>query len=82
MTAERNYIAEAIQTSDVETARQVSEAEFVKQLLTYCSFRPGADITIQVKHSDGHCAVAHLYDHAALVQSLYEALEYFQSEML
>lgn len=59
-----------------------TQAEIVKQLLQLCSIQPGATITITVHHNHGHKAIAELYDHAALVQSLHDTLEYFQSELV
>ena len=61
--------------------KMVASAEVVKQMLKYCAVDPGAKITISVEHDDGNKATAELYDHAALVQSLIEALEYFASEL-
>lgn len=66
---------------DDETAKLIGQAEAIKQVLQYCSVLPGADITITVKHHHGYTATAELYDHAALVQGLYAAVEYFQSEI-
>ena len=77
-----NYLTKAIESYGDDTVRLVAETELVRQMLEFCSVQPGADIIIQVKHSAGHCATARLYDHAALVQSLYECLEYFQSELV
>lgn len=59
----------------------IQQAESIKQLLVLCANEGEADITISVYHSSGKTATAKLYDQAALVQSLYEALEYFQSEI-
>lgn len=67
---------------DTEEGRMIAQTEMVKQLLEYCSVQPGAKIQIKVEHHDGQVAIANLYDLAALVQSLYDALEYFQSELL
>lgn len=64
-----------------EEERMLAEAEAVKQLLTTCCTDAGATITITVAHHSGQIATANLYDLAALVQSLFEALEYFQSEL-
>ena len=75
-------ILEAInQNYNTEEGRMLAQAEMVKQLLEYCSIQPGAKIKIVVEHDEGHVAVADLYDLAAIVQSLYDALEYFQSEL-
>ena len=60
--------------------RILGEVEMVKALLDYCCIRHGATITLCVEHDDGHKAVARLYDHAALVQSLFDALTEFQEE--
>lgn len=64
-----------------ERDRMLAEAELVKHLLNFCSVWPGAKITITVEHDNGHKAVAQLYDHAALVQELHDALSYFQTQM-
>lgn len=66
---------------DDDTAKLIGQAEAIKQVLQYCSALPGAEITISVKHSHGYTAVGEFYDHAALVQGLYTAVEYFQSEI-
>lgn len=68
-------------TSTDEDTRVVAEAELVKHMLNFCFVQHGATITITVEHDDGHKATAKLYDHAALIQGLYNALEYFQSEL-
>ena len=68
------------QSEDVK--RMLFQAEAVKQLLVYCVYQPGAKITISIDHDQGHKATAELYDLAALAQSLYESLEYFQSELI
>ena len=69
------------QTKDTDTRQQLLQAEAVKQLLEYCMQQPGADIQIIINHDSGQKAVAKLYDHAALVSGLWEAISYFQSEM-
>lgn len=57
------------------------EAEKIKKVLNDCMENPG-DTTIKiVVERDGKTTTADLYDHAALVTSLYESLEYFQSEL-
>lgn len=61
--------------------KMLAETELLKQLINYCHVREGATITITIEHDDGHKASATLYDHAALTQTLYIALEYFQSEV-
>ena len=66
---------------DGSMCQMLAETELLKQLLSYCAVRQGATITITIEHDDGHKATARLYDHAALVQSLHETLEYFQSEL-
>lgn len=75
MLPDYNYIA-----SD-EDVRVVAEAELVKHMLDFCSVQHGATITITVEHDNGHKATAKLYDHAALIQGLYDALVTFQSEI-
>lgn len=77
-----NYYSKVNHSTSDEDCRMICEAELVKQMLQYCMMQHGAKITISVEHDDGHKATARLYDHAALVQSLHDSLEYFQSEML
>ena len=82
VVAEKDYM-DASNNLDEYSHRMVCEAEFVKQALYFCSYHPGADITITVENpSCGLKATAHLYDHAALVTSLVETLTYFQDEMI
>ena len=64
----------------MDTKGWIAQAEAIKQALVYCSYKPGATIRLEVTHDDGTIAAANLYDHAALVDGLYKALEYFQSE--
>lgn len=59
----------------------IAEVELLKSLLTFCMNKPGAKITVTVEHDDGNKVTAHLYDHAALTQSLYDTLTYFESEL-
>ena len=66
---------------DDDTYRKVLEVNILLSILDYCTERHGADITITIAHDDGIVATAHLYDHAALVQGLQDALKYFQSEL-
>lgn len=66
-------------TSD-DTLRMIAEAELVKGLLNYCAVKYGAKIIITVEHDDGHKAIANLYDDAAFVQALYDALIDFQRD--
>jgi hypothetical protein len=68
-------------TASDEDVRVVAEAELVKHMLNFCYTQHGATITITVEHDNGHKATAKLYDHEALIQSLYDALETFQSEI-
>jgi hypothetical protein len=77
----KNYWKEAFEVQDETLGNLIAQAEIVKQLLSYCSCKPGATITITVAHDDGQVAIANLYDHAAFVQSLYDALEGFQNEL-
>lgn len=62
--------------------RMYAQAEMVKQLLTYCSLQPGAKVTIAVTHEHGHTATAELYDAAALIQPLCDALTEFQRAII
>lgn len=71
----------ANETTDDNMRKLLMQAEIVLQHLEYCMVQPGASITITVEHDEGHKATAKLYDHAALVQSLVDALKYFQSEL-
>lgn len=77
-----NILDEANKLLPDESGKQILQAEMVKQLLSYCTVAPGANITITISHDHGQIATAQLYDHAALVQGLIEALEYFQSEVI
>lgn len=63
-----------------EGKSRMHQAEAVKQLLELCAVQPGAKIQIIVTHKNGLVATANLYDHAALVQGLWDALDYYQSE--
>lgn len=57
------------------------EAETIKRILNACMADPG-DTSIKITiNRDGMEVTADLYDHAALVTSLYDALDYFQSEL-
>jgi hypothetical protein len=71
----------AAECDSIEAFRLYKQTEEVKQLLESCMDVGGADITITVKRDDGRTATAELYDHAALVQGLWDALDYFQSEL-
>lgn len=64
-----------------EDIRVIAEAELVKHMLNFCYAQHGATITITIEHANGHKATAKLYDHAALIQGLYDALVAFQSEL-
>lgn len=61
--------------------REWHEAEAIKKILNDCMADPG-DTSIKITICrDGKEVTADLYDHAALVTSLYETLDYFQSEL-
>lgn len=64
-----------------DSYRAYCDAERVKQLLRKSYETQGANITITVQRDDGDKDTAVLYDHAALVQGLIDALDYFQSEL-
>lgn len=66
---------------DDEMQLMVQQLKMVKEMLVYCMHKPEATITIEVKHTDGSCARVEAYDHAAFVQGLYDAIEYFISEI-
>lgn len=65
-----------------ETNRMLIEAEQLKLMLDYCIVSPGATISVTIEHDSGAKSTAKLYDLAAFVTSLYDALEYFQSELI
>ena len=79
-----NKILEAANSASISTDTRdlLLQSEAVKQLLNYCAVAVGAEIIITVKHPHGQVATAQLYDHAALVDSLYNALDDFQQEIL
>lgn len=64
-----------------EMRLMVQQLKMVKEALAYCTHKPEAKITVEVKHTDGSCARVEAYDHAAFVQGLYDAIEYFISEI-
>jgi len=66
---------------DHDTYCKVLEVNVLLSILEYCTEEQGASITITIAHDKGFVATAHLYDHAALVQGLQDALKYFQSEL-
>lgn len=76
-----DYFKKAWESNDPEVERMLVEAELVKTLLCACSVQQGATIEIKVTHDNGNVAVARLYDHAALVGFMIDAIEYFQSEL-
>lgn len=59
----------------------MAEIALVKNMLLFCMNKQGAKITITVEHDCGNKITANLYDHAALVQGLFDALEYLETEM-
>lgn len=77
-----NYLDAAVSTDDPEISRMLVEAEMVRQQLIACSITPGAKVIIRVEHDNGNVVSAELYDLAALVTSLIDALDYFQSELI
>lgn len=58
-----------------------SKVDLMLHALDICCLDHYADITIIVEHTNGTKVVADLYTHAALVQGLKDALEYFKSEL-
>lgn len=58
-----------------------AEIALVKNMLLFCMSKQGAKITITVDHDCGNKVTANLYDHAALVQGLYDTLEYLETEL-
>ena len=73
MTAEERLKA----IHDRERNIMLKQADDVKRLLKHCMTDCGATVTIAVAHDCGQSAIANLYDNAALVQSLYDALSEF-----
>lgn len=71
---------ETLRLSDEERLLRL-EIALVKDMLLFCMDKQGAKITITVDHHCGNRVTANLYDHAALVQSLYDALDYLESEL-
>lgn len=59
----------------------VSKVDLALRALDYCCLDQEGSITLIVEHTNGTKVVADLYVHAALVQGLMEALEYFKSEL-
>lgn len=59
----------------------VSKVDLALHALDYCCLDHEGSITIIVEHTNGTKVVTDLYVHAALVQGLMEALEYFKSEL-
>lgn len=66
---------------DNDVFRWYKQAEDIKQILECSMASHGAKITITVARDSGTTVTAELYDHAALVQGLWDALDYFQSEL-
>lgn len=58
-----------------------AKLDLMLQALDMCCLDHDADVTIIVEHTNGTKVVADLYTHAALIQGLTEALEYFKSEL-
>lgn len=75
-----NVPREVYSRLSAEDKTRVHQAEAVKQLLELCAQQAGAEVQITVRHDNGLVATANLYDHAALVQGLWDALDYYQSE--
>ena len=57
------------------------QLKMAHELLVYCMYKPEAEINIEIKHTDGHYVKVEAYDHAAFVQGLHDAIEYFISEL-
>ena len=75
------YALSDYQNGIVDDDYMTSQTKRLQSLLNHCCIDPGADIYITVKHSNGRSVGVKLYDHAALVQELYNALDYFLSEL-
>lgn len=74
-----NRVLPAISDSD---NAMLCSAEAIRAILAYCSYKPGADITITVSHKDLGIVTAKLYDRACLVNDLDDALRTFIEDML
>lgn len=62
--------------------REWFEAEKIKTVLNKIMENPEPDTTIKITiEREGETTTADLYDHAALVTSLFDSLDYFQSEL-
>lgn len=75
----KNLKQYVVKTSVIEEAndeQMIKEAQAVIDKLWWCADNPGSKVTITVGDT-----AANLYDHAALVQTLADSLEYFISEM-
>lgn len=64
-----------------EDLRMVTQVDMALLALDYCCLDHSAKITLIVEHTNGTKVVADLYTHAALVQGLKDALDYFKSEL-
>ena len=73
---EVNYIGR----SD-EELRILLKTDIMLRALDYCCIDQEANVTIIVEHTNGTRVVTDLYAHAALIQGLMDALQYFQSEL-
>lgn len=66
---------------NVKRPKEWYEAEALMRVLNSCMESPG-DTSIKIAiERNGTTTTADLYDHAALVTSLYDSLHYFQSEL-
>lgn len=77
----RDALSDFTVAFDDDVFKLYKQAEDVKQQLECCMDATGAKITITVARDSGTTVTAELYDHAALVQGLWDALDYFQSEL-
>lgn len=64
-----------------EELLMVAKVNMALYALDYCCLDHEGKITLTVEHTNGTKVVADMYVHAALVQGLKDALEYFKSEL-
>lgn len=72
---------ENLKRAAAEKAETLQQIESLQQMLNHCLQQHEAKITIAIDHSDGSSVTAQLYDHAAFVQPLIDALDEFKAEL-
>ena len=74
-------LSDTLQHVKAEENSEYKEAESIQRVLNDCMEAPGDTSIKIIVERNGQTTVANLYDHAALVTSLYDTLEYFKSEL-